>query len=305
MRQLKKIKMKRFLLATALLATVFFTGCKKDEDSDIPPPRDYGLQYATEKIEIEQYINNNYVEFDADFNTTFGAVDAAHPVSIKNMPGFREIAFTQNGVDYKIYYVSFREGVENQPTRADNVLTAYKGQLLNGSVFDESPFPQNFSLLSTTIEGWQRVIPRFKAGTVVAGSPQNPASFQDYGAGIMILPSAMGYYNYAQSGIPAYSPLIFSFKLYRAQYLDTDRDGILNKDEKDPNQDPATADVADYDSDGDGRPNYLDADDDGDGFYTVDEIRIPGTNPIEYYDFDDIPTCTTGGKKKHLDSSCH
>lgn len=302
--------MKRFLKASVLLAAaIFITGCKKDDDSDIPPPRDPVIQYATEKPAIQDYLETHYIEVDSDFNATFGLVDATHPVSIMDQTQYpiQHKMVTYNNVEYTLYYLSFRQGVDNQPTRGDNVLTAYKGQLMDdeNSVFDESPFPQNFSLLSGTIEGWQRIIPLFKAGTVASGNPQDPASFQDYGAGVMFLPSALAYYNYAQSGIPAYSPLIFTFKLYRAQYLDTDRDGILNKDEKDPTQDPATADVADYDSDGDGRPNYLDADDDGDGFYTVDEIRIPGTNPIEYYDFEDIPACGTGTIKKHLDPTCH
>ncbi len=298
--------MKRFLQAYALLAVaVFFTGCKKDDDSDIPPPRDPALQYTVEKPQIEEYLNKHYIEVDADFNVTFGLVDDTHPVSIMNQTQYpiQQKLITYNNVEYTLYYLSFRQGVDNQPTRADNVLTAYKGHLMNeaSTVFDESPFPQSFSLLSGTIEGWQQIIPLFKAGTVVSGNPQNPASFQDYGAGVMFLPSAMGYYNYAQSGIPAYSPLIFTFKLYRAQYLDTDRDGLLNKDEKSP--DPNITDIALYDSDGDGRPNYLDVDDDGDGIYTSDEIDYNGTTPV---DFNTIQDCAggTSGTKKHLDPTC-
>lgn len=297
--------MKRFLQASALLAvTVIFTGCKKDDNTDIAPPRDPALQYATEKVAIEDYLNTHYIEVDADFNVTFGETNSTtHPISIMDQTQYpiQYKMVTHNNVEYKVYYIMFRQGVDNQPTRADNVLTAYKGMLMTteAKVFDESPFPQNFSLLSSTIEGWQQIIPLFKAGTIASGNPQDPATFQDYGAGVMFLPSALGYYNYGQTGIPAYSSLIFSFKLYRAQYLDTDRDGILNKDEK-----GEFDDIKDNDTDGDGRPDYLDVDDDGDGIYTSDEIGYNGTTPV---DFNSIPDCSggTSSTKKHLDPSCH
>jgi hypothetical protein len=56
------------------------------------------------------------------------------------------------------------------------------------------------------------------------------------------------------------------------------------------------------DTDADGTPDYVDTDDDGDGYLTKAEItKEDGT----LYSFDEIPTCTDGGKKRHLDASCH
>jgi hypothetical protein len=55
-------------------------------------------------------------------------------------------------------------------------------------------------------------------------------------------------------------------------------------------------------------PNYLDTDDDGDGYTTKREREIettPEGEPAEYYDFEDIPTCPGGSLKRHLDPACH
>jgi hypothetical protein len=83
----------------------------------------------------------------------------------------------------------------------------------------------------------------------------------------MFLPSGLAYYNQMPSSlIPPYSPLVFSFKLKSQKSRDHDGDGILSINEVNPtipNQKPKN-----YDSDGDGKPNYLDVDDDGDNFMT-------------------------------------
>jgi hypothetical protein len=94
--------------------------------------------------------------------------------------------------------------------------------------------------------------------------------FSNFGSGVMFLPSGLAYYNQIPSAlIPSYSPLIFSFKLKSQKSRDHDRDGILSKYEVNPtiaNQKPK-----DYDSDGDGIPNYYDIDDD---IYLTCVIRL-------------------------------
>jgi hypothetical protein len=61
------------------------------------------------------------------------------------------------------------------------------------------------------------------------------------------------------------------------------------------------------DSDGDEIPDFLDSDDDNDGFLTRFEIKNLTANPVFTYPFDEIPTCGTSGngKKRHLDETCH
>ncbi len=298
--------MNRFLKAFGLISLItIFTACKKDDGANVAPPRDYTLQYATEKVDIENYLKSHYMTVDeTTYDVTFAAIpEGGAQVSIWDQTQYplQNKIVNSNDVDYTVYYIVLNEGVGQSPTRADNVLTAYRGVLLDGTQFDYTPFPQNQSPLITSIEGWQEIIPLFKTGEYVdIPNDPNPASFQNYGAGVMFLPSGLGYYNAGRGLISAYDPLIFSFKLYDLEYTDIDSDGILNKDETVPG-----TDLNDYDTDGDETPNYLDTDDDGDGYFTIDEITIPDSDPEAYYEFDAIPVCPGGTLKRHLDPACH
>ena len=100
-----------------------------------------------------------------------------------------------------------------------------------------------------------------------------------------------------------------NFKLYEITSLDTD--GIPNYLE-DLNGDGymrvlATGVINPDDTDGDGIPDFLDVDDDGDGISTKKEIT--DANGV-VYPFAAIPSCdgnTTNPAriKKHLDKNCH
>lgn len=311
--------MSQFLKALGLIAFItFFASCKKDDDVTVTPPRDYAVQYATEKDSIEKYLKTHYMVVDTEtFDVAFESIGSTGPqVSIWDQTEYplRNKIVTLNEVEYTLYYLSFREGVGKAPTRGDNVLVQYRGSLLDGTQFELQPFPQTSSSLYGTIEGWQEMVPLFKDGVYIdePNSP-NPPRYEGYGAGVMFLPSDFGYYNSATGDIPAYSPLIFSIKLYSVTYTDLDEDGILNKDETVPG-----TDIADYDTDGDGVPNYLDADDDGDTYSTKYELEKMNLNnpaspgvptpfvPAQYYQFDDpeMVSCSSSGLKPYLDPTC-
>ena len=293
--------MNRFLKGLSLLLLItFFAACKKDDGASIEPPRPYDEQYAVEKPEIENYLKTHYISsIDAEFNVQLAEIDGDQ-ISIWDQTQYplQSKEVTLDDFPFTLYYLVLQEGVGNAPTRADKVRVAYRGTVFDGTQFDYNPYPETYPSLLETILGWQEIIPLFKSGVYVdvPNSP-DPPHFEDYGAGIMFIPSAYGYYERAQVNIPAYSPLIFSFKLYDIQYVDSDGDGILNKDETENG-----IDINDYDTDGDEIPNYRDIDDDGDGYSTRLEITISGTNDV--YDFEDIPTCNGGIIKKHLDASC-
>jgi hypothetical protein len=295
--------MKRNLRFLSLFAAIFMVmSCKNDDDTSIAPPRPYDEQYIVEKPLIEEYLKTHYIEsVDADFNVEIDTLTIpAEQTSIWDQTVYplQNKQVSIDDVEMTLYYIVLNEGVGKQPTRADNVLTAYRGTTLEGTQFDYNPFPQTYPSLAGTILGWQEIIPLFKGGEYIdePGSP-DPANFQNYGAGVMFIPSAFGYYNSAQVNIPAYSPLVFSFKLFDVTYADSDGDGILNKDET-----IEGVDIADYDTDSDDIPNYLDTDDDGDGYTTRQEIEDPLTG--EAYDFEDIPPCEGGTVKKYLDPAC-
>ena len=311
--------MNQFLKAFGLIVFIsFFASCKKDDDSvSVAPPRDYAVQYASEKDSIEKYLKNHHMVVDqTTFDVTFDSIRTTGPqVSIWDQTDYplRNKQVTLNNVSYTLYYLSFREGTGAKPTRGDNVLVAYNGTLLTDKQFEYAPFPQVSSSLAGTIEGWQEIIPLFGAGTPDPNVPASePNQYLDYGAGVMFLPSDFAYYNTGSGSlIGAYQPLVFSFKLYAVQDTDLDGDTIFNRHEI-----GTATDILYNDTDGDGIPNYLDADDDGDGFTTKTELRIPGTTPVQYYTFDNIEDedpdtppyqapCSSSGVKPYLDPTCH
>jgi hypothetical protein len=181
---------------------------------------------------------------------------------------------------------------------------------LTVTTFEEVKYPQQMLSLYNTIRGWSEIFPKFKTGSYTTNN-DGTVSYNDFGAGVMFIPSGLGYYSSGSGNIPAYAPLVFSFKLYELQRLDQDNDGIPSYQE-DVDGDGymsllETGVLNPDDSDGDGIPNFLDVDDDGDGYGTRSEItKTDGTIMA----FDVIPSCdgnTTNPAriKKHLDKSCH
>ncbi|RYJ40538.1 FKBP-type peptidyl-prolyl cis-trans isomerase [Flavobacterium beibuense] len=296
--------MKRCFKALCLLSLAFLASCKKDDDTSIAPPRDYAEQYVTEKVEIEEYLHTHYiVSVDENFTIEIDSITADNPqTSIWDQTEYplQTKLVTLNDVDYTLYYLILNEGGNEVPTPYDRVKVAYRGWRMDDYQFDYNPYPDQFLFLPVMIEGWREIIPLFKTGFYndTPGDP-NPASFTNFGAGVMFLPSDFGYYDSSQVGIPSYSPLVFSFKLYDMQQDDSDNDGIPTYLEVGPD----SIDVYDYDSDGDGTPNFQDADDDGDGISTRIEITIPGTED-ELYDFENIPVCEDSGESIYLDPTC-
>lgn len=303
------------ILSFVILATVF-AGCPSDDTSTaITPPEDVAVQYPIDLARIEDFLETHSVEVDADFNTTFTEISTDNPgTPVMNHPDLTFINVTKDEVDYKIYYLKLQQGDVAQlaPSRVDSVLVTYKGtrfektsttvdnvttETTTQTDFDSSNVPVWFTL-DGVIQGWSEIISLFNPGQLSVNSQTGDLEPSNYGAGVMFLPSAFGYYNVSTAGIPSYSPLIFNFKLIKQRSRDNDRDKILSRDEITIN-----ADGTYLDTDGDGIPDYADVDDDGDGVLTKTEIQI---STGVYYDFNSIPTCGTGGngKKKHLDSFC-
>ncbi len=160
----------------------------------------------------------------------------------------------------------------SDPTAVDSIHVSYRGvETVEDSQFDYAQNPVWFKT-DELVAGWSEIMPYFRTGTYDPAEGPNPVTFSDYGAGIMFLPSGMAYYNTSQGTLSAYSNLVFSFKLYELKYRDHDSDGILSKDEVEPGAD-FLFDPQDYDSDGDGVPNYFDVDDDGDRVLTKNEVK--------------------------------
>ena len=235
----------------------------------------------------------------------------------------RNVSF--HGINYKLYYLVLREGEKDivtdlggqSPSNADAVLASYSGSYLQSTTtadvtsviatpFEEVKINPKYLSLLTTIKGWGEIFPQFKTGSYVDhkvnGIADGTIDYTKFGAGVMFIPSGLAYYNYGAGSIPSYAPLVFSFKLYEIQRLDSDGDGILNYQE-DLNGDgymydyrnlvnyPTTPAINPDDTDGDGIPDFIDIDDDGDNYTTKLEITKPaGTNSglSAYFPYDPI-----------------
>jgi FKBP-type peptidyl-prolyl cis-trans isomerase FkpA len=339
--KLKYYKMKLSLRLLLLLPFIFIlAGCPGDDAPQEVPVRTYSEVYAQDIVEIEEFMNNHYMSVDANNNVTFTKITASTPgTPISSHPDLTFKTISKGGVDHKLYFISLQGGIGNtdtdsdttndNPTRLDSVFTAYKGTSLNKDYvtneitlndFDEASTPIWLEL-EDLIQGWQEIYPEFKIGNSVTDFNTGLSTFSGYGAGVVFIPSGLAYFNRSppSSSISPYTPLIFNFKLIKLRYKDHDADKLLSKDEYGG---PTSGNAKD--SDGDGKPDYKDFDDDNDGKITKEEIRrTPGVSrwyPFKGAAVDDpatldiderqgIPSCSgdytsPNRLRRHLDFSC-
>ena len=300
-----------FKVAFIFILGLTIFSCNKSDDTVEAYVVPYAEQYPIDIAAIDKYLDEYHMDVNSEKDVTFTKISLMPTPGLSIRTEFAPLSkiVNRDGIDYKIYYISLREGTKKSPTRADSVFVSYKGHLLNETVFDQAQSPVWFPL-GNVVRGWREIIPLFKTGDHTVNSITGVVSYSDFGAGVMFLPSAFGYYNGSREGIPSYSPLIFSFKLKELNYVDHDYDRIDSKDE-DVNGD---GDVTNDDTDGDGRPNYLDQDDDGDSFLTKTEIKRPdiivGGNSVSngYYPYqgaavDDVTTINIDESQGVPDSS--
>lgn len=317
------MKMKNILRIIIFLVLVGGTvSCKKDDGASSEVVlRDRQEVYDEDILEIEAYLKDNYLELDADLNATVKKIDAgqtsiwddtAYPIqfiTVKN--DVRTSNFTDgvssDVVDYKLYYIVLNEGGGVNPTHVDSVFTAYKGWDLSNEVFDQNnqgvwfTYPQTTAFDPLSISGYRQVLKKIKTEESSSLNGNGVVVHQNYGNVIVFIPSGLGYFNGVIAG-DSYNPLAFQIKLFSRKENDHDRDRIKSNNE-DLNGD---GDFYNDDTDGDKIPNFLDIDDDADGVVTKTEIiqSNDGNGTITYYAFDNIPFCTNGSIKKHLDNSC-
>jgi hypothetical protein len=307
------------LYFTFLVTTTVLFSCQKEDPVSVAPPRDYTVQYIADSTDIENYLKSHYITvLDSpgeikDQDVTIQKTEGTSELSIWDQTKYKlESRLVKlHGVTYKIYYLVVRQGSrgEDSPTNTDAVFAAYSGSYLksatDGTVsatdFEEVIIPTRHLSLLNTIRGWSEIFPQFNPGSYI-GNEDGSISYYDFGAGVMFLPSGLAYYNSSASSIPSYSPLVFSFKLYTISRFDSDLDGVpnyledldrdgymysfLNNINYPEYTDDKTNNIWYYDdTDRDGIPNFLDIDDDGDGYSTklerekgsdyLDKLSIP------------------------------
>lgn len=308
--KLKYYKMKLSLRLLLLLPFIIvLVGCPSDDTNNEIPLRSYAEVYAEDIAEIEGFMDTHFMTVDGNNNVTFTKITAGNPgTPISDHPNLEFKTISKEGVDHKLYFIKLSEGLGNtntdsdiendNPTRLDSIFTTYKGYKTDLTVFDEASSPVWFDL-GTLIQGWQELYPLFKIGNAVTDINTGLTSYSDFGSGVMFVPSGLAYFNRVSGTISSYTPIVFSFKLLNLRYKDHDGDKILSKYE----YGGPTSGTA-LDSDADGKPDFIDFDDDNDGILTKNEIKKP--SPLTgWYDYNAPElNCTFGnGKKKHLNPS--
>jgi FKBP-type peptidyl-prolyl cis-trans isomerase FkpA len=314
----------RFYFILSLLSIVLFS-CSKDDDVKLAPARDFTEQYPKDIEAIEAYLKSHSftvvdVEGRIDVKIdTFIVGNAAGKVSIWNNTQFPlQSKIVKNDdrrsnlvdgrvedpVDYKMYYFIINEGGGKAATRFDSTYVSSRGWRLNNKQFDASStpfwatFPKVTQSESTVISGFRQFTSLLKGAEDFTVASDGTVVYNNYGVGVVFLPSGLGYYNLSRANIPSYSPLVFTVRLHSVRERDHDRDGVMSKYENGT----GVEDLYSVDSDGDNVPDFLDLDDDNDGVRTTVEIRNPATG--KPFPFDEIPTCVGGTIKKYLDPNC-
>mgnify|MGYP003681886417 CR=1 FL=1 len=318
------MKMKNILML--VLCTAIVWSCKKDDEEEgliVVPPQSLVETATEDDAKIREFLQThfyNYEEFDsppADFDYRIKldtiAGDNANKTPLIDQMAWKEVSVSSDvfGLDksetaqHKYYYLEAEEGSGPSPTVADSTYVRYEGSLLNGVVFDGSiSSPVWFDLAQIqgpgAARGFAEAMPNFKTGGDVVVNADGTFNVENYGIGLMVMPSGLAYFNVSRGSIPVYAPLIFKIDLFAMNDTDHDRDGIpsimedvdmdgyLYNDNTDEEQEKALSGTL--------FANFLDSDDDGDGIDTIDEIDIDAEGNVTFRDTDG------DGIKDHLDS---
>ena len=269
-----------------------------DTEVEIVPPRDRGEQQITDNDSLIEYLQTHYYNksFFSDSSLNYSKNDIIISESPTDEDGneyellWNDVATEQSsfqGQDYEYYVLDLNPGVGGpKPNFTDNISINYTGMLPNSDVFDSTVNPTVLDLIGV-IPGWRDVMQDFKtaeSGPII--NEDGTVSYDNYGLGVMFLPSGLAYYNTPPFGIPVYSNLIFKFELYASEANDHDGDLVATHLEDIDFDENITND----DTDGDQIPNYLDGDDDGDGVGTrFEDLDNDGDPTNDDSDLDGIP----------------
>jgi len=195
--------------------------------------------------------------------------------------------FGEDNVPHVLYYLEAAVGVGNPVGVADSTFVTFEGSLLDGEIFQSQlgggawlDLEGSASITNPgVVAGFQEGMQNFRAGDGVMEFPDGTFEINGVGAGLLIMPSGLGFFNNS-AAVPAFSPLIFNLNILFTTPADHDNDGIISVFE---NLDGDTIFLND-DTDGDGIPNYIDFDDDGDGTLTEDEILLEGEDELQFDD---------------------
>lgn len=286
---------KPYLILVTLI--FFLSSCGSDDNRVTVEINDYSEQLAIDDALLVDYLSTHFynnqdfprseneivsIEIDTisgDNADKIPLIDQVQQISVPVKDANNAI------INHTLYYIVAQQGseLERKPAIVDSTYVAYKGELLSGYKFDERVSPVWFDNASV-VSGFRYGLQHFAPGTYSVNE-SGIIRFQDFGQGIIFMPSGIGYYASGLATIPNYSPLVFSVSVYTTNESDHDNDGILSKNE-DPDRD---GNPFNDDTDSDGILNFNDIDDDGDGILTYNEFDKDKDGVVDDTDNDGTP----------------
>lgn len=279
--------------------------CGSDDSAptNFVPARDRGLEAPLSTAIVEKYLETHFYNYEDFANppTNFDnrilfdtiAGDNADKTALITQVSSKMVKDrVTDGVNYKLYYLNVAQGGgDKSPEFPDIATLTYEGIFINEEIetirysklFDGSVVPVSFDL-TAIVNGLQDALIEFNVAEDIIINDDGTIEPVNPGIGAVFMPAGLGYYVNPPAGseIPIYAQLIFSFSLYGSVKGDQDNDGIPSLVE-DLNSNGLEEDD---DTDADGLPNYIDADDDNDGRPTADEIEIDADGNISFPDED-------------------
>ncbi|MEZ4802932.1 MAG: hypothetical protein R2797_09185 [Gelidibacter sp.] len=291
------------LFTLSLLA--LFSSCKKDDDSGTTfVERDRTEQQIIDGDSLIGYLETHYYN-----SSTFETPGNYHvsDIVITELPkdeagnylpmpdpddntllidAVQTRTTTYLDAEYVYYFLKLNQGGGDIPHFTDSVLVNYSGMMQNDEIFDSTVNAETPLDLLNLIQGWRLVMPEFNDAVSYIENGDGTYSYDNYGLGVMFLPSGLAYFGSPPLGVTSYANLVFKFELYQSEINDHDEDLIPSYLE-DLDGDGS---VFNDDTDGDDIPNFLDTDDDGDGVLTKYEDLDNDGNPFnDDSDGDGIP----------------
>lgn len=293
---------------------VLLTSCNGDDGlEEAIPPRLLSEVAAENEAEIQEYLQThfyNYEEFETptagfDFKVVIDTIAGENatktPLSEQVESKVITISSEDFGLDegevdipHTYYWLVANEGGGSAPTVVDSTFVVFEGIALDGNVFQSQLGSgiwldlqgNGTSANPGVVSGLQEGIVNFRSGTGVTDFPDGTFDINNFGSGLVIMPSGLAYFNGSQPG-STYEPIMFNINLLAVETADHDRDGVPSILE-DRNND---GEVFNDDTDEDGVPDYIDLDDDNDGAFTIDEVTDEnGELIIPYPDTDNDGT---------------
>ncbi|UOB18289.1 FKBP-type peptidyl-prolyl cis-trans isomerase [Abyssalbus ytuae] len=285
-------------LSGLLIFGILFLGCNKDDDGGGEPLRDYGEVALENDAEIVEFLETHFYyigegEEKEILIDTIAGENADKTPLIEQMT-VKTIKY--NDVDHKLYYLQVRPGAGDKPSSSADAFVRYKGLNLQNERFDVNTTGVTFPLLGGVVRGMREFAIELNASTGFTINPDKTINWNDdYGRGIVVMPSGLAYFNETRGG-GQYQSLIFTMDMLTFEETDSDilitssgnfadPDGILSKDEDVDGDGYPEND----DTDEDNIPNYLDIDDDGDGVLTKYEYDKNDDGIADDTDGDGIP----------------